>query len=77
MQVTIKSRKLNTELTFSRPSKSYIFVNINGKEGTLGKQICHGGSLSGSTISYFGDNDTEFEAIVRKWYRSYLRNNLS
>jgi hypothetical protein len=75
MQFTIKSRKLNTTLTFTRPSRSYIFVSINGKEGILGCQICQGGSLAGSTITYFGDNDTEFEAIVRKWYRSYLRNN--
>jgi len=75
MQFTIKSRKLNTTLTFTRPSKSYIFVNINGKEGILGCQICQGGSLAGSTIAYFGDDCNEFEAIVRKWYMSYLRKN--
>lgn len=72
MQLTIKSRKLNREITFSRPGKGYIFADLNGKSGTLGNQICHGGGTMGSTISYSGDDQSQFETICRRWYRSFI-----
>lgn len=74
MEATINSRKLGRTITFSRPGKAYVFADLNGEPGTLGKQICHGGALSGSTVEYHGDSDEEFERIVRRWYRSYIRN---
>ena len=70
---TINSRKLNKTITFSRPGKSYIFADLNGQPGTLGNQICQGGSTMGSTLSYDGDDQEQFEKICRNWYRSYLR----
>lgn len=73
MELTIKSRKLNRKITFSRPGSSYIFADLNGKPGTLGNQICHGGKTMGSTISYSGDDQERFEAICRRWYRSYIK----
>lgn len=73
MEISIKSPKLNKTITFTRPSRHYIFADLNGKEGTLGEQICEGGFTSGSTISYSGDNFEEFAAICRKWYTSYIR----
>lgn len=73
MELTIKSRKLKRTLTFSRPGRAYIFVDINGMSGTLGQQICAGGALSGSTLQHYGDDYKEFERICRSWYRSYMR----
>lgn len=72
MELQIKSRKLDQVLTFSIPGSGYIYVDANGKEGTLGNQICQGGSLSGSTISYSGGDQKEFERICKNWYRSYM-----
>ena len=73
MEFKINSRKLGRTVTFSRPGKSYIFVDLNGQPGTLGCQICRGGSLMGSTISYNGDDQDEFEKVCRRWWRAYLR----
>lgn len=75
MQFTIKSRKLNTEITFSRPGRGYIYADLNGKQGTLGNQICDRGYLMGSTMSYHGDDQSEFESVCRSWYRAYLKRN--
>lgn len=49
MKCTIKSKKLNKVLTFSVPGLSYIFVDLNGREGTLGNQICKDGDLCGDS----------------------------
>ena len=72
MNITINSRKLNQALTFSRPGPNYIYVDINGQPGTLGRQICSGGSLMGGTITYAGSDEAEFARICRNWYRSYI-----
>ena len=74
MEMQIKSRKLGRTLTFSTPGTSYIFADLNGQPGTLGNQICRGGATTGSTLSYDGDNQEEFEKICRKWYKAYLKN---
>ena len=74
MEFKIKSRKLGRTVTFSRPSKSYIFVDLNKKEGILGLQICKNGKLHGSTITYEGNSQKDFERVCRKWWRNYLRN---
>lgn len=72
MQITIKSRKLDQEITFSRPGGDYIYADLNGEPGRLGKQICAGGRLLGSTIGYSGDDEDEFATICRRWYKAYV-----
>lgn len=72
MQMTINSRKLNRKITFSIPGSSYIYADLNGKEGTLGNQICRGGSTFGNTLSYHGSDQNEFEKICRRWFKSYI-----
>lgn len=71
MELTIKSKILNTKITFSRPGTGAIYADINGLEGTLGKQICGGGQLSGITISCDGDDKKAFDSVCRAWYRAY------
>lgn len=73
MEMQIKSRKLGRTITFSTPGTSYIFADLNGQPGTLGNQICRGGSTTGSTLSYSGDSQEEFERICRRWYKAYIR----
>lgn len=74
MELTIKSRKLNSEITFSRPGRHYIYANLNGQPGTLGNQICDGGRTMGNTIGYSGDDQEQFDKICRRWYKSHIRN---
>ena len=74
MQLTIKSRKLGKEITFSRAGSYYIYVDLNGQPGCLGRQICEGGSLMGDTLGYQGESKERFEAICRRWYKAYIRN---
>ena len=73
MQFVIKSRKLGKELTFSRPGSYYIYADLNGKSGCLGRQLCNGGSTMGSTLGCSGDSQAQFEAICRRWYNAYIR----
>lgn len=70
---TIHSRKLGRDLTFSRPGSGYIYVDINGQPGTLGKQICYGGGFIGATMSYSGDSQESFDTICRSWWRAFLK----
>lgn len=74
MEIEIKSRHGKT-YTFSRPGSGYIFCDMGDSAavGTLGQQICHGGRLSGSTISYRGESLEEFAAVCRQWYRAWYR----
>lgn len=74
MEFTIKSRKMNTDITFTRPGGEYIFADLNGQYGTLGVQICDGGRTLGDTIGYSGNDQETFERICRHWYRAYIRN---
>lgn len=73
--LTIDSRRLGKEIEFSTAGGSYIYVDLTGgdRPGTLGQQMCYGGSLFGSTISYSGASDAAFERICRRWWRAYLR----
>ena len=76
MYMTIKSRKLNREFRFSVPGQSYIFVDLDGKPGSQGVQICEGGRISGrisgNTLCYYGDDQMEFERICRNWYKAAM-----
>ena len=73
MRLTIKSKKLGRTLEFSRPGSGYVYVDMNGQQGSLGNQICDNGAFIGSTISYEGDDEAEFNAVCRQWYRAYVR----
>lgn len=70
MKTAIFSKKLDQNLTFSRPGYAYIYVDINGQPGTSGRQICSTG-LMGSTIMYSGDDEKCFRQICRKWLKKY------
>lgn len=74
MKLTIKSRKLGKEITFSRPGNYYIYADLNDQPGLLGCQICNVGGLMGDTLGYKGDSQEQFEAICRRWYKAYIRN---
>ena len=74
MTYTINSRKLNKEVTFSIPGTYYIYVDLNGRSGTLGDQICAGGELLGLTIGYGGSDPRTFEKICKAWFKKYLKN---
>lgn len=75
MEITINTRKMGL-LIFSKPGKSYVFCDMgdSSKPGTLGDQICHGGDLIGSTITYHGNDYVEFEKLCRRWWTAYLKN---
>jgi len=73
MEYTIKSKILGRSVTFSIPGKSYIFVDLNHKPGTLGNQICRRGELTGDTLSYSGDDFEIFKKICQKWYKKHIK----
>lgn len=74
MDITINSRRYG-ELTFSRPGGYYVYCDMGERRnhGTLGKQICRGGRLSGSTIAYGGDDPKELRRIAHNWLRARAR----
>lgn len=81
MEFTINSRKLGRPITFfCGGSAGYIYADLNGQQGTLGKQLCKGGALVGSTLYHAknglneADNLALFKITCRAWFRSYLRN---
>ena len=73
MELTIKTRNHGRVVFFTGNGTSYVYINLNGKFGTMGNQICSAGRLAGNTISYSGESYEEFERACRKWWRSYLR----
>ena len=75
-RLTIKSKVIGDEVTFSRPGGYYIYVDLNGQPGCLGRQICEGGELLGDTLGVDGDDETaqvRFEIMCRNWWKTYLR----
>ena len=73
MYTTIKSRKLGKDVTFfSGNGTCYVWVDLNNQSGTLGNQICYGGSLRGVTITFRGTQEA-FDRICRFWFKSYIR----
>ena len=73
MKMTIHSRTLNKDVTFSRPGSGSLFADLGGKPGTLKVRICACGKTKGVAISYFGDSKATFEGICRSWFRAYLQ----
>lgn len=70
MNIIIKSRTAGTFSFWMNAAGGYIFLESDGKPGTLGQQICKGGYFSGSTLS--GTPET-FEKVCRSWYRSHMK----
>jgi hypothetical protein len=61
------------EWTFSRPGGGYVYCDFGSakRSGTLGSQICYGGSTRGSTVH---ERDQEgFERAVKKWLADHRR----
>jgi hypothetical protein len=73
METTINGKILGKKLTFFIPGESgYVFVDLNGREGSLGNQICQGGRLLGSTLR--ASNQDDLNRTAQRWYRAYLAN---
>jgi thymidine kinase len=79
MRLTIKSRReIETISGTEKPvfhfwmqdSGGYVRLESNGRPGTLGQQICHGGKLGGNTVYAIPET---FEAVCRRWYRNHMR----
>lgn len=53
----------------------YVRLESPDRPGTLGRQICHGGNLTGSTIT--ANDESDFRAECRRWYRAARRADLN
>lgn len=76
MKFTMNSRSLGHPVTFSRPGKSYVYLDDSYsqcKPGMLGRQICEGGCFMGDTITFYGDDQAAFETLCRKWFAKFIR----
>ena len=64
--IIIKTRK-EGEMSFFCPADGgYVFLEGEGRPGTLGRQICKGGDFMGSTLLARGET---LAAVARKWLR--------
>ena len=79
MRMTIQAKREIETMTgtekpkfefWMRDSGGYVYLESAGHEGTTGQQICHGGAMSGDTVSASPKN---FERVCRRWYRAYMR----
>ena len=68
-RLVIKSRILGEQSFFMPDNGGYIRLESEGRSGTLGAQICEGGTFRGDTISA---SPTTFESECRKWHRTRL-----
>lgn len=73
MNFTINSKKLGKTFTFFLASDGgHVYVDTNGKEGTLGEQICKGGHTNaGSTLTA---TEETLEKVCRNWLRKHIEN---
>lgn len=70
MRFSIKSRKLNRVFDFYMPDRGgYVRLENGSDHGTLGRQICAGGTFLGTTIDSSPDT---FETDCRAWYRAHI-----
>ena len=71
---TINTRKHGQATFFVRDSATdnsgYVYLESDGKSGTLGKQICAGGDFSGEALSATVES---LEKVARAWHRKHLR----
>lgn len=58
------------EMTFFVPTNGgYVRLEEGANHGTLGRQICEGGTFTGSTLRATGET---LPAVARKWRRQQL-----
>ena len=70
MNFTMHSRRLNKDLTFWLVGQ-YIYVNLNGRSGFMGNQICKGGYHDlGDTLTA---NEANFKKVCKNWLRLYYK----
>lgn len=70
MNTTITSRSAGMFSFWMSDGGGYIFLESEGKPGTLGDQICKGGYFTGSCLSATPET---FEKVCHSWYRSWFR----
>jgi len=68
---TINSRRHGHAVTFLRPERCY-YVRADLRDTGEYDQVCHGGTLRGQTIMYGSNDQAEFSAMCRQWWRAYL-----
>ena len=65
-RIIIKTRK-EGEMSFFCPADGgYVWLESEGRSGTLGQQICEGGEFMGSTLSA---REETLGDVARKWLR--------
>lgn len=74
MKTTINTKDHGKVTFFVQCSGGYVWVDLNGKPGTLGKQICQGGYMTGSTLSHNAESQADFDRFCRNWWAAHLRN---
>ncbi len=72
MELKIDCPELGRELTFCRIADCAIYVDINRRPGTLGRQICEEGKFMGETTTYEGESQEIFEELCTDWYHEFL-----
>ncbi len=72
MKLKIDCPELGRELTFTRPGRGYVYVDINRRPGTLGRQICENGKFLGETLVCMGDSQEIFVELCNDWYREFV-----
>ncbi len=48
----------------------YVFLELEGRPGTLGLQLCEGGNLGGGHA--VSANPATFDRVCRRWHRARL-----
>ena len=71
---TIKSTKHGDQTFFVASNGGYVRLERGNNHGTLGKQICYGGSFYGSTVTA---TEATLGTEARKWWKHYLKNERS
>lgn len=65
-RITIKTRDIGELEFWCKDGGGYVFLESDGKPGSLGKQICDGGGFMGNTLS--ADEKT-LASVARTWNR--------
>jgi hypothetical protein len=68
---TIKTREHGDKAFFVPDNGGYVRLEQGRNHGTLGTQICDGGSFRGNTLT--ADAGT-LSVVARKWWKQYLKN---
>lgn len=69
MKLTINNRKIGKVTFFMSSGGGYVYADLNGKPGAMGRQICERGSLMGNTII---STESGFKKTCRNWLGKYV-----